>query len=131
MAYHTLSLCCAHVKLLFTSQTLTKYLLYPTNPKISSNQNSVIFLLVLLPVPHICDQDVQAIRFEVMPDPGNTYTICPATSLVEHSDGSVDLSFAACEGCSTDGIYLYISMPSPESVHSMTFRLQETIQLVV
>ena len=69
-------------------------------------------------------------------------TLCPSTSLVEHSDGSVDLSFAACEGCGADGIIflaLYMfrsvnadgSVPSPESVHSMTFRLQETIQLVV
>ena len=55
-------------------------------------------------MPHICGQDVQTITFEVMPGPENKHTLRPATSLVEHSDGSVDLSFAACEGCSTDGI---------------------------
>ena len=68
--------------------------------------------------------------------------LSPSTSLVEHSDGSVDLNFAACEGCVADGIIslaLYMfrsldangSVPSPKSVHLMTFRLQETIQLVV
>ena len=70
-----------------------------------------------------------------MPDPENTHThTSPATSLVEHSEGSVDLSFAACEGCGVDGIISMAllqfravnadgSVCSPESVHSMTFRL--------
>ena len=59
-------------------------------------------------MPHICGQDVQTIMFEVMPDPENKHTnahaSCPATSMVENSDGSVDSSFAACEGCGADGI---------------------------
>ena len=93
-------------------------------------------------------QDVLTIAFEVMPDPENTHThththaSCPATSLVDNSDGSVDSSFAASEGCGADGIISMAlqmfravnadcSVPSPGSVHSMTFRLQDTIQLVV
>ena len=61
--------------------------------------------LVLLPIPHICGQDVQTTTFDVMADLENTHTLCPATILLEHSDGSVDLNFAAGEGCDSDGIF--------------------------